>query len=184
MIVVLNGYPGVGKLTIGRALANILNGRLLDIHTTYNLAFALTEFRSPEFWETVEQVEAIAHDLILKLPADQPVVFTTVLTSKSDREHHEWNKIVELGRRRPPLCVVHIGCSLEENVNRISSPERDQKRKPRDPEMAVRNQTQAAPLAGSEEEFFLELDTTQMSPDEAARAISQWCSTTNYREDG
>ena len=174
MIIVLNGYPGVGKLTIGRALATTLNGRLLDIHTTYNLAFALTEFRSPEFWKTVEQVEAIAHNLVLKLPMDQPVVLTTVLTSKSEREQSEWGKVVELGRRRPPFCVVHIGCDLDENVRRITSKGRDEKRKPRDPEMAVRNQTAAEPLAGLEERFLLELDTTQMMPDEAARTISQW----------
>ena len=175
MIVVLNGYPGVGKLTIARALAATLNGRLLDIHTTYNLAFALTEFRSPEFWETVEQVETIAHNLILKLPSDQPVVFTTVLTSKSEREQNEWDKLVELGRRRPPFCVVHIGCDLEENIRRITSEGRDMKRKPRDPEMAIRNQTAREPLAGLNEQFLLELDTTQMLPDEAARTISQWC---------
>ncbi len=175
MILVLNGYPGVGKLTIGRALATTLNGRLLDIHTIYNLAFALTEFRSPDFWATVEQVEAIAHNLVLKLPDDQPVVLTTVLTSKSERERNEWQKIVELGRARPPFYVVHIGCDLEENIRRISSEGRDQKRKPRDPEMARRNQIAGEPLAGLEEPFLLELDTSHMTPDEAARAISRWC---------
>lgn len=41
MIIVLNGYPGVGKLTIGRKLAPVLRGRLLDIHAVYNVAFAL-----------------------------------------------------------------------------------------------------------------------------------------------
>ena len=55
MIIVLNGYPGVGKLTIGRELTTLMNGRLLDIHTVYNLAFALTEFKSPEFRDTVEK---------------------------------------------------------------------------------------------------------------------------------
>ena len=49
MIIVLNGYPGVGKLSIGRKLARLVDGRLLDIHSIYNVAFALTEFRSPEF---------------------------------------------------------------------------------------------------------------------------------------
>lgn len=176
MIIVLNGYPGVGKLTIGRALAKTLNGRLLDIHTTHNLAFALTEFRTPEFWDTVERVENIAHNLVLKLPLDQPVVLTTVLTSKSGREQREWSKIVELGQKRPPFCVVHISCDLDENVRRITSKSRDEKRKPRDPEMAVRNQTAAEPLAGIEEQFLFELDTSKMVPDEAAHSISQWCS--------
>ncbi|MCZ4092453.1 hypothetical protein [Sinorhizobium psoraleae] len=80
MIVVLNGYPGVGKLTIGQELISKISGRLLDIHSVYNVAFALAEFKSPEFIETVEKIEAIAHDLILKLPAEIPVVLTTVLT--------------------------------------------------------------------------------------------------------
>ena len=45
MIIVLNGYPGVGKLAIGRELTSLLGGRLLDIHSVYNVAFALTEFQ-------------------------------------------------------------------------------------------------------------------------------------------
>ncbi|UUP18448.1 hypothetical protein [Nitratireductor thuwali] len=40
----MNGYPGVGTLTIGRELATLISGRLLDIHTVYNVAFVLTEF--------------------------------------------------------------------------------------------------------------------------------------------
>ena len=47
MLVHINSYPGVGKLTIGRALANQIGGKLLDNHSIYNIAFALTEFRSP-----------------------------------------------------------------------------------------------------------------------------------------
>ena len=74
MLIVLNGYPGVGKLAIGRALASMISGRLLDIHTVYNVAFALTEFKSREFIETVEKIETIAHELIRKMPGDVPVI--------------------------------------------------------------------------------------------------------------
>jgi hypothetical protein len=66
MIIHMNGYPGVGKLTIGRELCRILNGRLLDNHSVYNVAFALTEFRSDAFYETVRAVRAIAYDRILR----------------------------------------------------------------------------------------------------------------------
>jgi hypothetical protein len=33
VLIVLNGYPGVGKLAIGRELAELTGGRLLDVHT-------------------------------------------------------------------------------------------------------------------------------------------------------
>lgn len=174
MIIVLNGYPGTGKLTIGQALARQLNGRLLDIHSVYNIAFALTEFRSPEFREAVERVEAIAHDLILKRPPDEPVILTTVLAGDNDWGLAEWARIQALGARRPPFCVVHIHCTLDENIRRITSAGRQASRKPTDPAMARRNQSEAKPLLGGEEAHLLRLDTTDLSPDAAAEAIAAW----------
>ena len=174
MIIVLNGYPGVGKLTIGRELALQLEGRLLDIHSIYNVAFALTNFRSPEFREAVENVEAVAHDLILKLPRDEPVVLTTVLAGESEWGKAEWHRMEQLGKARPPFCVVHIECDLEENIRRIQSSERDLKRKPREPEMARRNQADAKDLLGMDCDNLLKLDTTLMSATEAAAKIRRW----------
>jgi shikimate kinase len=40
MLINLNGWPGVGKLTVGRILAKTLGGRLLDNHTLLNVASA------------------------------------------------------------------------------------------------------------------------------------------------
>ncbi|MBN9087803.1 MAG: hypothetical protein J0J01_12910 [Reyranella sp.] len=76
MIVHINSYPGVGKLTIGRALAELIGARLLDNHSVFNVAFALTEFRSPAFYDTVRAVREIAYQRILELPAGVPVVLT------------------------------------------------------------------------------------------------------------
>lgn len=174
MIIVLNGYPGVGKLTIGRALAEKLNGKLLDIHSVYNIAFALTEFRTPEFREAVERVEEIAHDLVLKLPGETPVVFTTVIAGDSDWGAAEWSRLQKLGEARAPFCVVHLSCALEENIRRIRDPGRDGMRKPRDPEMARRNQQQAKPLAGLDARHLLKLDTTRLPPEESAQRIADW----------
>jgi shikimate kinase len=174
LIIVLNGYPGVGKLTIGRELASRLNARLLDAHSVYNVAFALTEFKSPEFRATVDKVEAIAHDLILKLSQDQPVVLTAVLSGGGDWAQAQWMRIEQLGKARPPLCVVHIECQLDENIRRICSEDRDQKRKPRDPEYARKNQANAKPLLGGNSEHFLALNTTQMTASAAAATIAEW----------
>ncbi|MFQ6549361.1 AAA family ATPase [Aestuariibius sp. 2305UL40-4] len=174
MIIVLNGYPGTGKLTIGRELAALLHGRLLDIHTVYNVAFALTEFKSPEFRDTVEKVEAIAHDLILKLPPDQPVILTTVLAGDSAWGAAEWQRIVDLGKARPPFCVVHIHCDENENIRRIQSEERDLKRKPRDPSYVLRNHAEAKPLLGADEDRVLNLDTTHLTARQSASTITDW----------
>ncbi|WP_421980495.1 hypothetical protein [Roseibium sp.] len=161
-------------LTIGRALADILGGKLLDIHSVYNIAFALTEFKTPAFREAVERVEEIAHDLVLKLPDETPVVFTTVIAGDSDWGEAEWCKLQKLGKARPPFCVVHLSCDLEENIRRIGDPSRDGMRKPRDPDMARRNQQQAKPLAGSDARYLLKLETTGMSGQESARRIYDW----------
>lgn len=177
MIIALNGYPGVGKLTIGRELAEMLGGRLLDIHTVYNVAFALTEFKSQAFRDTVEKIEAIAHDLVLALPESEPVVLTTALAGSSDWGDAAWKRIIDLGKARPPLCVVHIRCDLEENLRRIQSDERDLKRKPRDPEYALRNHAEGKPLSGLDAENLLELDTTGLTASVAALRISEWAAT-------
>ncbi|MGV3576987.1 MAG: AAA family ATPase [Devosia sp.] len=174
MLVVLNGYPGVGKLTIAQELTSLLGGRLLDIHTVYNVAFALTEFKSPEFMRAVEQIEAIAHDLVRKLPDGQPVVMTTVLAGDSSWGQAEWDRLVDLGRDRPPFCVVHLHCDLDENIRRIAAEGRGAKRKPRDPDMARRNHEEGKPLLGSDAPHLLKIDVTQLSPAGAAQAIEDW----------
>lgn len=177
MIVVLNGYPGVGKLTIGRELARLLSGRLLDIHTVYNLAFALTEFKSDAFKATVEKVEALGHELIGQLPAEVPVVLTTVLAGDDPWGQQEWARMVQLGRSRPPFCVVHVACALDENMRRIQSEGRDQMRKPRDPDYARRNHAGAKLLFGGDEPNLLQLDATGLTPLQSAEAIADWLNT-------
>ncbi len=177
MIIVLNGYPGVGKLTIGRHLAKLLQGRLLDIHTVYNLAFALTEFKTPAFRSAVERVEAVAHDLVRDRPLEEPLVMTTVLAGQSDWGDAEWSRIVALAADRPPLCVVHVHCDLEENERRIQSADRGAMHKPRDPSYAQRNHREAKPLYGSDAPRLLPLDTTHLTATEAAQAIATWITT-------
>jgi chloramphenicol 3-O-phosphotransferase len=176
MILVLNGYPGTGKLTIGQALAPMMGAKLVDIHTIYNLAFALTEFRTQAFFDATDRVEAIAHDLIHDLPLEVPVLWTTVLAGDSDRAIAAWNRLIDLGRARPPLLMVHIHCDLEENIRRIQGESRIGARKPLDPEYGHRNHGQAKPLMHKGADLLLELDTTRLSQESSARAIETWAS--------
>ena len=79
-----------------------------------------------------------------------------------------------LAKVRPPLCVAHVHCDLEENKRRITSHDRNRERKLVDPDVAVRNHSEAKPLYGKDVERLLKLDTTDLSVAEAASAIADW----------
>lgn len=175
MLIVLNGYPGVGKLTIGRALAERLGGRILDIHSVYNLAFALTEFRSPDFYYATNAVEDLADELISRIPVEVPLIFTTVLTENATRDAEtDMARFARRAEGRGPLRMVHLWCDLEENKRRIGSEARDGMRKPRDAMMVQRNHDGGAALSGGDLPNLLRIDVTALSPDEAADKIIRW----------
>ena len=174
MIININSYPGVGKLTIGRRVAELLGGRLLDNHSIYNVAFAVTEFRSPAFYGTVRSVRDIAYARILELPNETPVVLTNWYSEDSIWDVENWDEIIALARRRGrPLFIVVLACAPEENARRIQSEGRAGKRKPRNLEMVDANRL-GRPLLERGGDGLLRLDVTSLAPDTAAHQIVDW----------
>jgi hypothetical protein len=74
-LVFLFGRPGVGKLTIGRHLAERTGYRLFHNHLTVDLALSLFEFGSPDFIELREEVwlGALTQAAVAGIPG---VIFT------------------------------------------------------------------------------------------------------------
>jgi hypothetical protein len=174
LIIHINSYPGVGKLTIGRHLAELLNGKLLDNHSIYNVAFAVTEFRTPTFYQTVRAVRDIAYARVLELPATIPVVLTNWYSQDSAWGAENWDEVIALARRRRcPLLVVILTCSPEENARRIESNERATKRKPQDSELVSANRV-GRPLLDHGGDALLRLDVTSLSAQTAAQRIAEW----------
>ena len=174
MLVHINSYPGVGKLTIGRALADRIGGKLLDNHSIYNIAFALTEFRSPAFYDTVRAVRDLAYRRILELPATTPVILTNWYSKGSSWGEENWDEVISLARRRPStLAVVILSCSPDENERRIQSSWRDAMRKPRDVTL-VNSNRDSRPLIDRGGDRVLHLDVSNLSAEAAAMAIAQW----------
>jgi len=174
MLVLLNGYPGIGKLTIGKSLAALLGGRLLDNHSVCNVAFALTEFRSDAFYNTVKSVQAIADARIAELSPETPLVLTEALAGQSVWGDFNWNRIVRLADLHGPLHVVHLHCGRDEHQRRIQHADRAAKRKPQDPEMATRAHDEARPLLGADWPRLRRLDVTDLSAEVAAAQIEAW----------
>src|SRR5258706_8157445 len=144
-IVHINGYPGVGKLTVGRLLANRIGARLLDNHSIYNIALALTAFKSKAYYETLRATRAIAYARVLELPRNVAVILTNAHFSDSEWGNESWNAAIALARERGvPHFVVILDCDAAENARRIESEDRDLKRKPRDPSLFVGNAARRA----------------------------------------
>jgi cytidylate kinase len=174
MIVHINSYAGVGKLTIGRILADLIGGRLLDNHSIYNIAFAVTEFRSPAFYDTVRAARDLAFRRVLDLPQSTPVVLTNWYSQGSHWAEENWDAVVALARERQSAHnVVILSCTPDENAKRIQSSGRDAKRKPRDPALVDANRN-GRPLIERDADRLLRLDVSELSAEQAAAAIAEW----------
>ncbi|MGE4244903.1 MAG: hypothetical protein AB7E66_02805 [Parvibaculaceae bacterium] len=151
-----------------------MGGKLLDNHSIYNIAFALTEFRSPGFYETVRAIRDLAYERVLALPATTPIILTNWYSKGSEWGEENWGEVIALARRRPStLAVVILSCSPEENERRIRSSGRDAMRKPRDAAL-VNGNRDGRPLIDRGADRLLRLDVTHLSADAAAAAIADW----------
>jgi broad-specificity NMP kinase len=166
LLVHINGYPGAGKLTLGRRLAEAIGGRLVDNHSIYNLAFALTEVKSEAYFETLRAVRAIAFRRVLELPPETPVVATNAHMTDSAWGNENWDAWADLARLRGSrLLVVVLDCDPDELDRRIASPERARKRKLTDP-AAFTGARAGRPLIDRGGDATLRLDTTRLSTEE------------------
>ena len=173
MIIELCGLPGVGKFTIGTALAGRLNARLLDNHSLYNVAFALTEFRSERFDRTVRAVRDIAWDAAADLAPNIPFILTTAFGRRREWNEEWCDAVKSLAQRRNcALFVVHLICDPKENRRRIANVGRQAARKPTDPSVVDGKAERIVMVDHGDE--LLTLDVTHLTVDQAAHQIEDW----------
>jgi hypothetical protein len=170
MIVNINSWPGVGKLSIAEQLQQRIGGRLLDNHTIFNVAFSLCEFRTPEFFETVRAVREVAFKRASMLPSNIPLIMTSAYADTPfGREN--WAAIRDLADARAvPLCNIVLDCLLEENIRRLRSAERIRLRKLTDPASLV-SAREKRELLAKDGDFLLRLDVSRLTPEQSASRI-------------
>jgi len=173
LVIHLNGAPGVGKLTIARLLVQRLGARLLDNHAIHDVAFALTEFRSPAFYETVRAIRAVAYDRVRQLPPSIPVILTDAFFDDSAWGRESWAAMLDLAQSMAArLLTVALACAPEEHRRRIVSEDRAAKGKMRD--VAYVETAAARRLIERDGDDSLRLDITRLAADEAAATIATW----------
>ena len=121
-LVVLAGLPGVGKLTVGRALADVTGYRLFHNHLTVDLVLSLFEFGSQPFVELREEVWLAAIDQAVGANLGG-VIFTLAYDhTVRDRFVDQIQEIVEV--TGGTVRFVELTCNREELERRLVLPSR------------------------------------------------------------
>ena len=179
VLISINGWPGVGKLAVALDLADRLHARLLDNHTLFNVAIALTEYGSAAYYDAARSVRDIAFGLLLALPPETPVIFTNVIATGGPAgfaEEH-WQAIRDLAARRKSLLFsVTLQCEMAEQQRRIISPQRRAHRKMRDPALVpILRDTRLLFDEGADHRIVI--DNTRISSAKCADEIASWVRT-------
>jgi shikimate kinase len=182
-IVHLIGYPGAGKYTIARAIAQQaeLDGRryvVVDNHHTANVIFAVMDVDGVrpvprEVWERVGEVRDALYRAIQELsPREWSFVFTNVLTEGEPQDAAIVEKVSALAARRGnPYVPVYLRCATDEILRRVPSPERHDRLKWIDPEAVRAFMQERRELIRIDDPEPLDLDVTAAAPDDVARRI-------------
>lgn len=181
MIINLNGWPGVGKLTTARELWKLVGGRLLDNHTLLNFGKALADEGSPEYYALVRAVRSVAFEAILRLPPTLPVIFTNVVArgGTSGFLEENWQAIIDLAEAREcNLFSVTLTCSATGNARRIVHEDRGLLSKEQDPDLLV-ELARTRTLFEYGATFRTIIDNSDLSPEETAFRIHNWVNNTS-----
>ncbi len=177
VIVYLVGPPGVGKYTVGKAVAERLSAKLLDNHYWSNPIFEVVEPDGTPFpagvWDRANDVmTAVLETVALYGPAGRNYVFTHAV---SDPGGHALDWVIAgqilwvAERRQASLLVVRLACGEGQLRERISNDERRLRFKTTN---AGQAQAMAAlPPFPINHDWVLDLETSSLSALEAAEQI-------------
>ncbi|OOG66490.1 AAA family ATPase [Sinorhizobium sp. A49] len=171
LIVHINGWPGTGKLTIARHLAEHLGARLADNHTLINPAEALFARGTPLYRSLRATVRTAVLDHVHRADAAQSFLFTDAL-SDDEFDSRSFDDYATLAADRSARFVaVVLDCSMEENLKRLTRAGRSKAHKLTDPQVLMDLRSRHVLLKGKCDQL-IELDVTSLGADEAASEIA------------
>ena len=142
-IVLLIGFAGTGKYTIGRELCERTGARLVDNHLINNPIFKVVNAAGvtplpARVWDKVQEVRATVYEAIRELsPPEMGFVFTMELRESNPGDHTAFWDIEELAADRQSRFVpIRLICGVEELCRRVVDPERVAMLKEISPELA------------------------------------------------
>ena len=175
-LIYLIGYPGVGKLTVAKAVCAKTGARLMDNHLVNNVAFTLigadgvTPIAAP-IWDEIRHIREAALRIVARhAPRHLSYVLTNVLLDEPGDRRQFAQVRKTAADRRAMFVPVLLTCEEEENLSRIVAPERRKGLKEIDV-AAARERRRSEPILAFEHPNRLDLDTTSLPPELAAAQI-------------
>jgi hypothetical protein len=142
-IVVLMGFAGTGKYTIGRELCERTGARLVDNHLINNPVFTVVNADGvtplpAKVWDRVKEIRATVYQTIRELsPPEMSFVFTLELRESNPLDHLAFHDLAELAAARQSRFVpIRLICGVEELCRRVTDPARAAMLKEISPELA------------------------------------------------
>ncbi len=168
IIVHINGWPGVGKYTIGRIAAQQLDARFLPNHVICGPGLSVAGFGTPACGKVVRQTRALVFEAIVAAAPSESFVLTTVLF---EEDVARFESIMDLAiRRSAPFLCVTLHCAMEENSRRLHSESRIRRHSLTDAKhlrQLRRDNELLQPICDD----HIELDTSTVTADENATKI-------------
>ena len=174
----LFGFPGTGKLTIGREIVRQLvaadrPATLLDNHSTSNLVWSLVTPDRRFDEEVMAHMAKVRAALLTAAEAlaepERSFVFTNFLPAGRDRHVADGHRdlALRMGRR---FVAVALTCDRDDVLARVESPERAANMKVADRGLAtmIMDAGQTLPTHWPE---LTELDITGLTPEESAARV-------------
>ncbi|MDP5216581.1 hypothetical protein Q5Y75_05075 [Ruegeria sp. 2205SS24-7] len=123
-VVHIGGWPGAGKMTIGRIVAEALGGRLIHNHLMLDAARAIYARNTSESIAMREEVRGLILAHARRLPDDVPIILTDALADEPEAKTL-FQPTLDLARdRKAPLRTFVLDLTFEENQRRLSDPSR------------------------------------------------------------
>lgn len=176
-IIYLIGHYGVGKLTIANRITAATGARLFDNHLANNVIFSLIRedggSKIPDAaWDLIMTIRRQALTAMAEIAAPQTsFVLTNALMEGDPLDRLAYDEVVATAERRGSTFVpVFLSASDAAHAERIPSAEREARLKMTDAAGAERVR-RSRPLLAVEHANRLDLDTTDLPAEDAARRV-------------
>jgi len=185
-VILLNGFPGVGKFSIGRSLFGMFDpkhARFIDNHLLIDPVQAIIPGRGADHKVLRRTFRQVAFDALTTIEdASTTLIFTSCLSSSKEDQQVFEEYLAIASQRRVPLYLFNISCDRREHHSRLVTTERStgSKTKLVSPEILddMLDEHQLVKIAQNETTFpefsaryMFELDSTYDSIEETASKI-------------